>query len=509
MTKKDAPAPEPMDVEADIPVKIGSQSHSEAPRKPLMAKRGQFMDFAPNRRRAPLVSHEAVSEMPTNATPRKRLFIGDIKPVRRARRPQMETPRIDAPEMKVEAPDMATDEIVEKPVENSSDEPIEMPVEIPTEPPLETPVEKPRHRGLRMDFIKRVSAVIKPAREDDMDEGEDISEDVPEEPIREEIEAEPEAPEEVETPETQTVARRPVVMDVSSVSRVDIRREPAVEADDATDDDLPPQNEDELSAILAGFADSDAPDMTDNLSKEVVDFEEELDALEDLEEAAADFVSEPKPLFVASGADPLVEQSIHRKKPEISEPTTYIDGSAVREDDDVEIENNGKMIDDFVETPPPKPPVEPYRQILGGKSPFLNSVNVEKRPLSGYTSEPSIAEEQSTTEQSSEKPLEKRAFSKFVRKANKNDDANGKTEDNPQKNDKSRDDRHEDKHKYEREDERRDERPSHFSSRFSEPSISIPSNKPKGLSLPLILAIILTLILGAGAGAFIYLVFLQ
>ncbi|MBR2863990.1 hypothetical protein IKE88_00335 [Candidatus Saccharibacteria bacterium] len=493
MTKKDAPAPEPMDVGADIPVKIGSQSHSEAPRKPLMAKRGQFMDFAPNRRRAPLVSHEAVSEMPTNATPRKRLFIGDIKPVRRARRPQMETPRIDTPEMKVEAPDMATDEIVEKPVENSSDEPIEMPVEIPTEPPLETPVEKPRHRGLRMDFIKRVSAVIKPAREDDMDEGEDISEDVPEEPIREEIEVEPEAPEEVET---QTVARRPVVMDVSSASRVDIRREPAVEADDATDDDLPPQNEDELSAILAGFADSDAPDMTDNLSKEVVDFEEELDALEDLEEAAADFVSEPKPLFVASGADPLVEQSIHRKKPEISELTTYIDGSAVREDDDVEIKNNGKMIDDFVETPPPKPPVEPYRQILGGKSPFLNSVTVEKRPLSGYTSESSMTEGQNTLEHSSEKLSEKRTFSKLVRKTSKNDDVSSKKEDNSPENNK---------HKY----ERRDEQPSHFSSRFSEPSISIPSNKPKGLSLPLVLAIILTLILGAGAGAFIYLVFLQ
>lgn len=497
MTKKDAPAPEPMDVEADIPVKIGPKSHVGAPRKPLMAKRGQIMDFAPNRRRAPLVSHEAVSEMPTNATPRKRLFIGDIKPVRRARRPQVEAPRMDAPEVQVETPDSGVDEIVEKPVENSSDEPIEMPVEMPTEPPLETPVEKPRHRGLRMDFIKRVSAVIKPAREKDMDEGEDISEDVPEEPIREETEVETEVPEEAENPETQTETRRPVVMDVSSVSRVDIRREPAVEvADDVADDDLPPQNEDELNAILAGFADSDAPDMTDNLSKEVADFEEELDALEDLEEAAADFVSEPKPLFVTSGADPLVEQSIHRKKPEINEPTTYIDGSAVREDDDVEIENNGKMIDDFVETPPPKPPVEPYRQILGGKSPFLNSVTVEKRPLSGYTSESSMTEGQNTLEHSSEKLSEKRTFSKFVRKTSKNDDISSKKEDNSPENNK---------HKY----ERRDEQPSHFSSRFSEPSISIPSNKPKGLSLPLVLAIILTLILGAGAGAFIYLVFLQ
>ena len=116
---------------------------------------------------------------------------------------------------------------------------------------------------------------------------------------------------------------------------------PAPEPEEELDDVEPLMEDEELSLALADFADDgeESPSLIDKLSKEASDLEDELDALDeldaisdDLEAEIADFVEEPKPLFDK------------QKKADAPDANKYS---------------------------------------LGGRSPFLASVKVEKRPLSG------------------------------------------------------------------------------------------------------------------------------
>jgi hypothetical protein len=120
------------------------------------------------------------------------------------------------------------------------------------------------------------------------------------------------------------------------------------EESETFDDSEPLLEDDDLSLALAGFADDDdeTPSLTDSRSREVAELEEELNTLDeldaisdDLEAEIADFVEEPKPMF---------------EKPKKADAP---DGN---------------------------------RFSLGGRSPFLASVKVEKRPLSGLVPDEEI-----------------------------------------------------------------------------------------------------------------------
>ena len=140
------------------------------------------------------------------------------------------------------------------------------------------------------------------------------------------------------------------------------------------DDVEPMMSDDDLTLALAGFADDDStPVLTDNLSKEVNDFNEELDALDELdiladdledqlsdhlEAEAKEFVEEPKPLF----------DSVPKKRPIIP---------------------------------------------LGDRSRFLTSVSVEKRPLSSTASATSVAT--GATKSTPIKPTKSTKFTKSIK----------------------------------------------------------------------------------------------
>lgn len=184
------------------------------------------------------------------------------------------------------------------------------------------------------------------------------------------------------------------------------------------DDIEPLMDDDDLSLALAGFADAEeAPVLTDKRSKEVSDFEDELDALDeldavsdDLEAEIADFVEEPKPIF-------------EKKKPSVPDANRFS---------------------------------------LGGRSPFLTSVKVEKRPLSGV-----VPESVKTIKSETKTPI-KNSYRAKIKKVLKDD---GKAV------------------------------------RHETTIISTPANHSNNIGLAI--AILLTIILGALIGAVIYLVFFQ
>ena len=241
--------------------------------------------------------------------------------------------------------------------------------------------------------------------------------------------------ESVSRPNTRPASRpvRVVRPDSRPTSRPEPRPEPDLESQLESDlklesnfdeellDDEPILEDDELSLALAGFADDEeSPSLIDKLSKEANDFEDELNALDELDEISddieaeiEDFVEEPKPIFKES------------KKLDAPDANKFS---------------------------------------LGGRSPFLSSVRVEKRPLSG------IASEEVKPLKSETKTPIKNAYRAKIKQVFK-DDNKGKT------------------------------------SRRETTIISTP--EPRGHTIGLAIAITLTVILGALIGSVIYLVFFQ
>lgn len=179
----------------------------------------------------------------------------------------------------------------------------------------------------------------------------------------------------------------------------------------------PLMEDEELSLALAGFADdeADTPSLTDRHSKEVSDLEEELDALDeldsvsdDLEAEIADFVDEPKPIV------------------------------------------------DKLKSP------KPNRFGLGGRSPFLSSVKVEKRPLSGF-----VPDEPTPPKKEIKTPL-KNAYRAKIKQVFKDDSKAVRRE-----------------------------------------TTIISTPEPRSHTIGLAIAILLTVVLGALIGSVIYLVFFQ
>ena len=515
-------------------------------------------------------SKESVSEkIPTDAAPRKRLFMGDVmRPVKRkaprpeAARPQaapepvveeenaepedpivkkvsmhegpivveslddipLEEPVFDGPVAKstvVESPaieDEPADEVAEEKVEEAVVESSEeVQAEVPEVPETE---EAPRKRGIRIDFMKKVSSAISSVRRggqavDVTTAAKNVAEEVAmNDPINDVIAGMDGAAEEL-TEEEKPATTEEIMTDAGSFTVAD-----ALDAMNTEEEEKAEiaESEDGLAEVLAGFADAtvETPDLTDNLSPEVQDFEEEIDALEESEavpdelletpkststvrkavekvaekvtkeqkavETTENFISEPTVLFATTGADPLVEQSLHRKRPEFKEPTTYIDGSPVRG-----VEKK-------------KPPVEPYRQILGGRSPYLNSVPVEKRPLSGSVPteprelpKPKVAAEKTEKVSYKEKILktihEKSTSEKAEESARRVAPAPRPVAKTTQTLEKLA--------------------PIEKKPKVQKETIAVPEVEGSANKFPLAIAVALTLVLGAVAGAFVYLVFLQ
>lgn len=515
-------------------------------------------------------SKESVSEkIPTNAAPRKRLFMGDVmRPVKRkaprpeAARPQaapepvveeetaepedpivkkasmhegpivveslddipLEEPVFDGPVAKstvIESPaieDEPADEVAEEKVEEAVVESSEeVQAEVPEVPETE---EAPRKRGIRIDFMKKVSSAISSVRRggqavDVTTAAKNVAEEVAmNDPVNDVIAGMDGAAEEL-TEEEKPATTEEIMTDAGSFTVAD-----ALDAMNAEEEEKAEiaESEDGLAEVLAGFADAtvETPDLTDNLSPEVQDFEEEIDALEESEavpdelletpkststvrkavekvaekvtkeqkavETTENFISEPTVLFATTGADPLVEQSLHRKRPEFKEPTTYIDGSHVRGAEKK------------------KPPVEPYRQILGGRSPYLNSVPVEKRPLSGSVPteprelpKPKVVAEKTEKVSYKEKILktihEKSAPEKAEEPARRVAPAPRPVAKTTQTLEKLA--------------------PIEKKPKVQKETIAVPEVEGSANKFPLAIAVALTLVLGAVAGAFVYLVFLQ
>ena len=515
-------------------------------------------------------SKESVSEkIPTNAAPRKRLFMGDVmRPVKRkaprpeAMRPQatpepiveeeaaepedpivkkvsmhegpivveslddipLEEPVFDGPVAKstvVESPaieDEPADEVAEEKVEEAV---VESSEEVQAEvPEVSETEEAPRRRGIRIDFMKKVSSAISSVRRggqavDVTTAAKNVAEEVAmNDPVNDVIAGMDGAAEEL-TEEEKPATTEEIMTDAGSFTVAD-----ALDAMNAEEEEKAEivESEDGLAEVLAGFADAtvETPDLTDNLSPEVQDFEEEIDALEESEavpdelletpkststvrkavekvaekvtkeqkavETTENFISEPTVLFATTGADPLVEQSLHRKRPEFKEPTTYIDGSSVRGAEKK------------------KPPVEPYRQILGGRSPYLNSVPVEKRPLSGSVPteprelpKPKVAAGKTEKVSYKEKILktihEKSAPEKAEEPARRVAPAPRPVAKTTQTLEKLA--------------------PIEKKPKVQKETIAVPEVEGSANKFPLAIAVALTLVLGAVAGAFVYLVFLQ
>lgn len=271
----------------------------------------------------------------------------------------------------------------------------------------------------------------------------------------------------VNLPSAPTREPRKVSKPVSS-------RQPLIDAAADFLDDTPPLMSDaDLAVALAGFADDpeedNTPSLSDNLSKEASDFAEEIEALDDMDnlsdeilngnktvgdairemEETEDFVAEPKPLFEAGDAD------------------------------------TDSRRESGVSTPRPNRYKGPYT--IDGKSPFLTSVSVEKRPLSGAGAAASAAAAtKEFSEIAAERPRHSVLKNIYREKAQKSENAEPAER-------------------------------SHQAAPKVEPrrithtkeTIIIAPKEEKVRSYGLIIAVILTILLGAGVGALIYLAFFQ
>lgn len=300
-----------------------------------------------------------------------------------------------------------------------------------SKPAAPAPVEAvPRHRhiapkGLRMDFVRRPT-----------------SNPLPEVKVKKSVQISIAAPKAEVVSETQAPRRvvrqiRPTIIETEEPEEL---IEPEDENVEPLMDDTEPliDDNDDLSLALAGFADDDdsLPSLTDSRSKEVADLEEELNTLDeldaisdDLEAEIADFVDEPKPMFEKSGKTEELERLVEKA------------GQSRKAD-----------------------APDANRFTLGGRSPFLSSVKVEKRPLSSLVPDEDIQPIRKETKT----PL-KNAYRAKIKQVLKSDD----------------------KEVVHRETT----------------IVSTPNTPVHNISLAI--AILLTIILGALIGAVVYLVFFQ
>lgn len=164
----------------------------------------------------------------------------------------------------------------------------------------------------------------------------------------------------VNLPSAPEKPRRPAPRPVAS-------RQPLISKVDLLDDTPPLMSDADLAVALAGFVDDDdastTPSLSDNLSREASDFADEIDALDavednDLPEAILD--------GTATVGDAIRKIEEQEQEDFVAEPRPLFE-----DDDAAENRTTSKS----TRTPLNYSPT-------GNRSPFLSSVNVEKRPLS-------------------------------------------------------------------------------------------------------------------------------
>ena len=246
--------------------------------------------------------------------------------------------------------------------------PVSKPVSEEPESAAPAPVEAvPRRRhiapkGLRMDFVRRPTnsplPEIKVKKSVQISIASPSAEAMPEMSTPRRAAPSAEAMPEMSTPRRAIRQIRPIILEPKEPKELEELENPEDEiteplldeSEPLMDDTEPLMDDDDLSLALAGFADDDddMPSLTDDRAREVTDLEAELNALDELDEISddleaeiADFVDEPKPIFEKSEKAGKAEKSKKADAPDAN------------------------------------------RFTLGGRSPFLTSVKVEKRPLSG------------------------------------------------------------------------------------------------------------------------------
>lgn len=306
---------------------------AEAPERPAVASRGRFIDFSPSHSKTPLM---ALKQQNGGLTPAEKAKIAANLPSRRPtpdrpidhppvpRPPRTRPPRPEPVKVIEEFPKNAA---VRRPPRSRV--PIKRPVRITTArsnmPQMETPTKVVQHATI-VTTADGVMPEITSSRSSHVRQPMSFS----------------------------GVTRSGAVTMPASPGTLD-RHDSEISDDGFFKDSSPLMSDEDLSIALAGFADDpeDNSDftspLTDNLSREAAAFAEEIEALDDIDEIE-DFVSEPKALFEDDESDDSEE----------------------KRDDSNRRDNRSKF-------PTYRPPS------LNGKSPFLSSVTVEKRPLSSAT----------------------------------------------------------------------------------------------------------------------------
>ena len=250
-------------------------------------------------------------------------------------------------------------------------------------------------------------------------------------------------------------------------------------------DSSPLMSDADLAIALAGFADDpeETSPLTDNLSKEAAEFAEEIDALDEIEdiEEVSDDISEELTRDISDNLNTDV------KKDNLTVADAMKNLKEKEQEEETEdFVSEPKVL--FDEEEPKKPRKSTiFRSLYDGKSPFLSSVTVEKRPLSGTAPATEVVisggeivggrlAKQAEAIQKEHKPV------KLVRKES--------PEYRPIRT----------KNVYTK---REEAAPEHTKPRDT----IVITPEEKGHNTGLIIAILLTIILGAGVGALVYLIF--
>ena len=250
-------------------------------------------------------------------------------------------------------------------------------------------------------------------------------------------------------------------------------------------DSSPLMSDADLAIALAGFADDpeETSPLTDNLSKEAAEFAEEIDALDEIEdiEEVSDDISEELTRDISDN----LNTDVKKDNLTVADVMKNLKEKEQEEETEDFVSEPKALFDEEAQEKPKKSTI--FRSLYDGKSPFLSSVTVEKRPLSGTAPATEVVisggeivggrlAKQAEAIQKEHKPV------KLVRKESpeyrpiRTKNVYAKREEAPVEHAKPRD-------------------------------TIVITPEENGHNTGLIIAILLTIILGAGVGALVYLIF--
>lgn len=505
MAKQEAPKVQPEKPARAQKAPDSSKTPADTAEKPVTT-RGRFIDFAPKRKSAPKISPAK--------PPVAKISIPDEEEI------ELSTPK--APESKFSRE--SAPEIPKAPDE-PEDTPLEKPEKSP-ETPLKRARKPFKLKGAVIDFIRPKHAETAPeavvehisaeGQVEDPETGETATVSVERTTVRRSrhhltagdiIVARPKRRETLAPAYTDEEIDDFATARATNSSVKSARAAGTTRARAAFDDDLPPVDESDLAIALAGFVDGDDqglsnPVPTDDLSREAADFADEIDALDELssdddggndidkelekalelDDDTDDFLKPPKPLFEDGDTPKTAGDALKAMKEQETAKTAaaervsdqdFASGRGINYDPLVKDAERAEEIARKEAEKAEKARIAKAKAeapdgnmyTLGGRSPFLTSVHVEKRPLSQYAP----ASNMTSLETLANTPV-KNTYRAKMKKLLENDAAE-----------------------------------IHRQTLI----VSTPDDAGRSHSTALIIAIILTVLLGAGVGALVYLVFFQ